>query len=327
MKMWRPAIIRRRPQAAMMTLDNGAADGQADPHAATLGGVERFEEPIHALRVETHARILHASGAHDRRLPFGSDHQLPRTIVDTAHRVRGVQEQVQDDLLKLDTIADDRRKVVGKFRAAESPGFSAVQLNDSAITSRVASFRSTGSIVGFLLAEQRAQSRDHVGRAVAVANRAPRGFARAVDIGRIGGQHPQTGAGVGDDARQRLVDFVRDRRRQCAEARDPGHVRELRSGLAERLFRKPALASRPEPRRCIPARPFWSRARVSDHVQVLDRLIGHQQPVLVLEVTAAPPAVDHFLERVDIFRMDPRNDQLERHGRGRIKFEDAIDLL
>ena len=94
---------------------------------------------------------------------------------------------------------------------------------------------------GVLLAKERAQSRDHIRRTVAIANRAPRGFARAVDIWRIGGQHPQTGTGVGDDARQRLVDFVRDRRRQCSKARDPGHVCELRPDLAERLFRESAL--------------------------------------------------------------------------------------
>jgi hypothetical protein len=34
---------------------------------------------------------------------------------------------------------------------------------------------------------------------------------------------------------------VRDRRRQCSKACDPGHVRELRPDLAECLFRESAL--------------------------------------------------------------------------------------
>ena len=43
------AVIRRRPEAAMMALDDGAADGQADAHAVALGGVERVEELVRLL--------------------------------------------------------------------------------------------------------------------------------------------------------------------------------------------------------------------------------------------------------------------------------------
>ena len=39
----------------------------------------------------------------------------PRTIVDRAHRVGCVSQQVQDDLLKLDAIARYLRKVVAQF--------------------------------------------------------------------------------------------------------------------------------------------------------------------------------------------------------------------
>ena len=174
-------------------------------------------------------------------VPFGSDHQLPRTIVDGAHRIRGVQKQVQDDLLKLDTIARDRRKIVGKFRPQNHPvslKFTQRQAQSPLVS---ASFRSTDSVVALFLAKS-ARNRVITSDARLPSRIVRRAVSRAPStFGGIGGQHPQTGAGVGDDARQRLVDFVRDRRRQCAEARDPGHVCELRSGLAERLFRKPAL--------------------------------------------------------------------------------------
>jgi hypothetical protein len=46
---------------------------------------------------------------------FGSDDQLPRTIVYVPHRVGGIQKQIQHDLLKLDPITRDRWKVFGKF--------------------------------------------------------------------------------------------------------------------------------------------------------------------------------------------------------------------
>src|SRR5260221_12590861 len=100
----------------MMTLDNGAADGEADPHTATLSCVERIEKSVETLRIDTHSRILHGQADTIVFASFGSDHQLPRSIVDAAHRVCGVQEQVQDDLLKLDTIACDGRRAVAELR-------------------------------------------------------------------------------------------------------------------------------------------------------------------------------------------------------------------
>src|SRR5512145_1457446 len=99
----------------MMTLDNEATDGEADPHTASLGCVERVEESVRILRIEPHPRILHRQAHAIAFVSCGSDHQFPRPIVDLAHRVRGVSEQVQDDLLKLDTIARDRREVLGQF--------------------------------------------------------------------------------------------------------------------------------------------------------------------------------------------------------------------
>ncbi len=59
---------------------------------------------------------------------------------------------------------------------------------------------------------------------MSVANRPPCSFNSPLDVGRIGSQHPQTGACVGDNAGQRLIDFVRNRCRQGAEARHSAHV-------------------------------------------------------------------------------------------------------
>src|SRR5580765_8555801 len=105
----------------MMTLDDRATDEKADPHTATLRCVERLEELVHIVRFQTDARILHGQARTIVFVPFGSDHQLPRTIVDSVHGVRGVPEQVEDDLLKLDTIACDSREAVGKVRAQNHP--------------------------------------------------------------------------------------------------------------------------------------------------------------------------------------------------------------
>ena len=91
------------------------------PMPLALGGVERVEESACVLRFEAHPRILYGQAHAIVFVSFGSDHQLPRTIVDAAHRVQGVPQQVQDDLLELDTIACDRREVVGKFRPQNHP--------------------------------------------------------------------------------------------------------------------------------------------------------------------------------------------------------------
>src|SRR6266566_4195074 len=54
-------------------------------------------------------------------LPFGSDQQLPRAIVHVNHRVGGVSEQVEDDLLELDAIADDGREILGELQLKSDP--------------------------------------------------------------------------------------------------------------------------------------------------------------------------------------------------------------
>ena len=61
-----------------------------------------------------------------------------------------VAKQVQEDLLELDTIARDGREIVGEFRLKNNP-VSLKLTRRERITSRVASFRSTSSLVGSLL--------------------------------------------------------------------------------------------------------------------------------------------------------------------------------
>ena len=108
----------------MMSLDDGAADGESDSHAVALRRVERVEQLVHALTVEAHAGIPHGQAHMFAVFPFGSDQQLPGAIVHARHRVRGVAEQVQDDLLELDTVAGDGREIVGELGLKNRPGFS-----------------------------------------------------------------------------------------------------------------------------------------------------------------------------------------------------------
>ena len=91
----------------MMAFDDGATDGEADAHAVAFRRVEGVKQLVHALGVDAHARIPHTHAHTTAVLLFGFDQQLPRAIVYVNHRVRGIAEQVEDDLLELDTISSD----------------------------------------------------------------------------------------------------------------------------------------------------------------------------------------------------------------------------
>jgi hypothetical protein len=98
-----------------MTLDNGSTNGQSDSHTIILCGIERFEESIRRLRLKADSQIFDADAHPIPFISFSSNQQLPRAIIDGAHRVRSVAEQIQNDLLKLNAITSDRREIIAKF--------------------------------------------------------------------------------------------------------------------------------------------------------------------------------------------------------------------
>ena len=99
----------------MMALDNRSANRYAYSHTIILRCIEGFEKSVYSLRVQTDSRIFHAKPHTIAFASFGSDQQLPRTVVDGAHRVGCVPDKVQDNLLKLNAISVDEREVSGKF--------------------------------------------------------------------------------------------------------------------------------------------------------------------------------------------------------------------
>src|SRR5688572_15004730 len=99
-----------------MSFDDGAADGEPDPHAGALRRVERVEQLVYTLLVDAHAGIPYGQAHSILVLAFGSDQQLPRAVVHAHHRVAGVADQVQDDLLELDPVTGQRRKILGELR-------------------------------------------------------------------------------------------------------------------------------------------------------------------------------------------------------------------
>src|SRR6267154_1876274 len=110
-------VVRFRPKTAMMALDDGTADGKSDSHAVVLSCIKSLKQSVHSLGIKADARILYSEPHLIVCAAFCSDPQLPGTIVHDAHGVRGVSEQIQDHLLKLDAVPNHHRQVVCEFRA------------------------------------------------------------------------------------------------------------------------------------------------------------------------------------------------------------------
>src|SRR5690606_35337994 len=101
-----------RPQAAIVGADDRAADGQAHPDAVILGGKEGFEDRFGIGDAvpgvaDLDRDVVTVGGAADPQLP------LRGTI---GHRVPGVDDQVEDDLLELHAVGDDRWNAPSKLQ-------------------------------------------------------------------------------------------------------------------------------------------------------------------------------------------------------------------
>ena len=169
------------------------------------------------MRTDTDSGVLHTQTRTIVTFRQGSNKQVTRAFVNISHRIRSVPKQIQDDLLELNTITDDRREVLGKVR----PQGDTIPLK---IAHRQCNYFSGGlvQIQGLqgelFFTEQRTQSRDHICSAIAVPKGPPHCLARPVDIRRITLQHPKTCTGVGDNARKRLIDLVSDRASQRVQS-------------------------------------------------------------------------------------------------------------
>ena len=88
-----------------MRIDDRTADRQAHPQAAGLGRVEGLEEALEARRSKARTRIPHRDDYAVRPARGGADQQLSPPVADVAHRFDRIDDQVQDNLLELDSIS------------------------------------------------------------------------------------------------------------------------------------------------------------------------------------------------------------------------------
>src|SRR3984957_12145363 len=94
-----------------MGINNRTADRQPHPHALWLGGEEGLEEPVRPRRVDPEPQIRSRNKHVAGFVISGSDLYPPLPMRGIRHRLDAVHHQIQDDLLKLDSIAHDRTKI------------------------------------------------------------------------------------------------------------------------------------------------------------------------------------------------------------------------
>src|SRR6185437_2492833 len=93
-----------RPDASAMRLDDGLADGETYAHAFFLGGEKWLKESLCRLRCDPRPGIRHRN-AHKARFSRRGDGDVPASL----HRIDGVADQIEQHLLDLDFVDQNRR--------------------------------------------------------------------------------------------------------------------------------------------------------------------------------------------------------------------------
>src|SRR5277367_1386034 len=91
-------------QPAAVGFNDRPADRQPHPHSAGLRRVESLENALDMLRINAWPSIAHRDADTICLALLAADQQLSRPLIDPAHCFGRVQDQVQNDLLQLNTI-------------------------------------------------------------------------------------------------------------------------------------------------------------------------------------------------------------------------------
>src|SRR6185295_13983849 len=98
------AVVALGPDAAVMRLDDGSADGQSHSHAPRLGREERVEKMLFRRVVQPGAAVpdLEVDGAilaHE-----GTERQRAPGPLHGVHRLNRIHDEIYQDLLQLDAV-------------------------------------------------------------------------------------------------------------------------------------------------------------------------------------------------------------------------------
>src|SRR5215470_4979304 len=110
--MW---LARRGPEPSPMSLNDRAADRQPHTHSLRFGRVEGFEQAWQALRRQPRPGIPYPDAHAFRLVGFRTDQQFAPAVTVAAHRLDGVDDQVDHHLLNLQPIAPKERQGLGEL--------------------------------------------------------------------------------------------------------------------------------------------------------------------------------------------------------------------
>ena len=224
------------------------------------------------------------------------------------HRFNPVDDEVEDDLLQLDPVGEDRGKGRGEFQPQRHAVAEQLMLHEADdLVDDFIDVERRFPIGG--LVHERADALDHFARPIAVLDDRLQGAARFVQVGRVAVEPAQACGGVGDDGGERLVHFMGDRRGEFAQRRHARDMREVRLRFMQLRFGPPAGGNvRHGSDKFDLARRICYGMRGG--MDMFDRAVRHQQSISMLEVLpVAGRAVDGLFHARTIFWMNALKDR------------------
>jgi hypothetical protein len=130
-----------------MSFDDRPANRQPHSYSAGFRGVESLENALERFRIDTRPGIAHCHEDAICLALFGANRQRAWPLLGGAHCFDRIQNQVQDDLLQLNTVPPTESAPSVRWVSTETPFF-AISVRANTITSLIASLRSKRRFCG-----------------------------------------------------------------------------------------------------------------------------------------------------------------------------------
>ena len=198
-----------RPEPTIVRFHYGAADCKAHSHTALLAREERLEDAVGLG--DPFAVVADLNQDHFVPVPVGADHEWFRQPVIRSHRVDAIADQIDQNLLHLDTIGGNRRQSRVEI-GLDNDALGIDQVHQQPVH-LVNNFIEVGHRPGQgRLPEQGPYPANHVRRVHGAPHDPLCGASGHVEIWRFRRQAALADLAVGNDGGQGLIDLVRNRR-------------------------------------------------------------------------------------------------------------------
>src|SRR5262247_464404 len=104
----------RYPDSTAVALDNGSADGEAHPHSGGFGREHRLENAVEIGVINSRSRVFNRYM--NDVWPGCFRRYAQHAALNRMHRLDGIGDEIQDDLLQLDIVSVHGRHLLIEFR-------------------------------------------------------------------------------------------------------------------------------------------------------------------------------------------------------------------